>query len=140
MSDCWEVGRRLVGNWKELGLDASCINYAFCGNTGSGKSSLINALRMVKDSDKGHTQLPPSHLVLGQRETAAGAAAVGENETTMSIKEYRDARLDFVRYWDLPGGNTVKHPGGEYFRVSPPPSSPIPLLPAERGTGAGECR
>lgn len=66
-----------------------CINVAVTGNSGSGKSSLINALRNIK----------PNY---------PGAANVGIKETTTHIQKYEFPETDKVKLWDLPGVGTQK--------------------------------
>ena len=65
------------------------INVAVTGNSGVGKSSLINALRGLKPK-------------------ANGAAPVGIRETTTKIQKYEFPESDKVVLWDLPGMGTEK--------------------------------
>mmetsp|Transcript_20098 Transcript_20098/g.30100 ORF Transcript_20098/g.30100 Transcript_20098/m.30100 type:complete len:583 (+) Transcript_20098:41-1789(+) len=73
-------------------------NVAITGNSGTGKSSLNNALRGLKPRD-------------------TGAAAVGVKETTIDPHgyDYEPAGKD-MRLWDLPGAGTPKFPLHSYMR------------------------
>ncbi|KAI5806105.1 P-loop containing nucleoside triphosphate hydrolase protein [Geopyxis carbonaria] len=76
------------------------FHFAICGTAGSGKSSMINAIRGVT----------PKH---------PQAAKTGVTETTMDIGRYPDPskeppRSRFVWY-DIPGAGTQKIKGWQYF-------------------------
>ncbi|KAI5995058.1 interferon-inducible GTPase-domain-containing protein [Pisolithus albus] len=73
------------------------FHFAVAGVAGSGKSSLVNAIRGLRNSD-------------------TGAAPTGVVETTAAIGRYRDSnrRLPFVWY-DIPGAGTLNQPGWQYF-------------------------
>jgi len=71
-------------------------NFAFVGPSGSGKSSLINALRRLEEG-------------------SPEFAEVGENETTQERRSYKHPTLPRVLFWDLPGGATEKHRAATYF-------------------------
>merc|ERR1712078_436906 len=73
-------------------------NLAVTGNSGTGKSSLNNAMRGLKPRDE-------------------GAAAVGVKETTLDPHgyDYPPAGKD-MRLWDLPGAGTPKFPLASYMR------------------------
>uniref|UniRef100_A0A8C1IVP5 IRG-type G domain-containing protein n=1 Tax=Cyprinus carpio TaxID=7962 RepID=A0A8C1IVP5_CYPCA len=60
------------------------LNIAVTGKTGSGKSSLVNALRGLKNDDD-------------------GAAPTGVTETTMEPTMYEHPEMPNVKLWDLPG-------------------------------------
>ena len=63
------------------------LNVAVIGNSGSGKSSFINAIRgLTADED--------------------GAAPVGVHETTLDIESYPHPNNQLVKLWDLPGVGT----------------------------------
>lgn len=82
---------------RTLDLDiVNHYNFAFVGQSGCGKSSLINALRMVEDDDP-------------------DAALVGEIETTKEIKKYIPHMFPHVALWDMPGIGTLKQRGSRYF-------------------------
>ena len=82
-----------LNNWKSQPL-----NIAIIGNSGTGKSSYINAIRGLDADDK-------------------GAAAVGETETTVGDPiSYKDPRNSNLLYWDLPGVGTPKYPKETYLR------------------------
>jgi len=82
---------------RNLGLDAiNNYNFAICGQSGTGKSSLINAIRGLYDDD-------------------AAAAPVNEVECTMAIRSYPMTDLPHVYLWDMPGAGTASHPAESYF-------------------------
>eukprot|EP00026_Physarum_polycephalum_P014515 Phypoly_transcript_15037.p1 GENE.Phypoly_transcript_15037~~Phypoly_transcript_15037.p1 ORF type:complete len:259 (+),score=27.71 Phypoly_transcript_15037:86-862(+) len=83
---------------QNLGIDVvHHYNFAFVGASGSGKSSLVNALRQMNDSDP-------------------RAAAVGESETTQVATRYCHPSYAHIMLWDLPGAGTTMHPASTYFR------------------------
>jgi hypothetical protein len=79
---------------------SDCIHFAVCGSPGTGKSSLINAVRGLDDHDD-------------------GAAPTGVVETTVSIQRYPDTRKEdpFPRFawFDVPGGGSAKIGDWQYF-------------------------
>ena len=80
--------------------DSEKIHIAVCGSSGSGKSSLVNAFRGLKN---------------GSRQ----AAPTGVVETTMDITRYPDSRkeLPYKRlvWFDCPGAGRLEIPGLQYF-------------------------
>src|SRR6185312_7530729 len=76
----------------------SFYHFAVAGYTGTGKSSLINALRVCEDNFD-------------------GAAKVGIVETTMDIKRYPDKSSVFKHFvwYDIPGAGTPKNRWWQYF-------------------------
>ncbi|KAH3888989.1 hypothetical protein DPMN_013035 [Dreissena polymorpha] len=72
------------------------INIAITGESGSGKSSFINALRNMKAGDE-------------------GAAEIGATETTTEPKAYSFKDSENVKIWDLPGVGTPKFPKETYL-------------------------
>lgn len=77
-------------------IESAPLNIAVTGETGSGKSTFINALRGV-----------------GQEEE--GAAATGVVETTMKRIAYPHAKLPNVTIWDLPGIGSTNFPPQSYL-------------------------
>ena len=71
------------------------MNWAVCGSSGVGKSSLINKIR-------------------GLRANSPGAAPVGVVETTVKPTPYSFPDQPNLKLWDLPGGATVKFPADKY--------------------------
>jgi hypothetical protein len=79
---------------------SDCIHFAVCGSSGTGKSSLINAVR-------------------GLANQVDGAAPTGVVETTVKIQRYPDTRKEdpFPRFvwFDVPGGGGAKITDWQYF-------------------------
>ncbi|EPS93846.1 hypothetical protein FOMPIDRAFT_13720, partial [Fomitopsis schrenkii] len=82
---------------KRLRYKEGLFHFAIAGIAGSGKSSLVNALRGLRANDK-------------------DAAKVGVTETTSVVTRYRDPRkgMPFVWY-DVPGSGTLSIPDWQYF-------------------------
>ncbi|KAI0131579.1 interferon-inducible GTPase-domain-containing protein [Daldinia grandis] len=76
------------------GYEDGCVNIAFIGNRGTGKSSLINSLRGLSHGDQ-------------------GAAAVGDIETTLRRKKYRDGKS--IVWYDIPGSGTRNVSAWQYY-------------------------
>lgn len=76
------------------------FHFAIVGRAGSGKSSLINAFRNLRNRDP-------------------GAADTGTTETTLEIGRYPDPGDQPPRKWmvwfDVPGAGTQRIPHSEYF-------------------------
>ncbi|KAL0963292.1 hypothetical protein UPYG_G00304240 [Umbra pygmaea] len=68
-------------------LDSATLNIAVTGETGSGKSSFVNAF-------------------CGVAADAPGAARTGVTETTLEATAYSHPRIPRVTLWDLPGIGT----------------------------------
>ncbi|XP_065430074.1 interferon-inducible GTPase 5-like isoform X1 [Chrysemys picta bellii] len=73
------------------------LNIAITGNTGSGKSSFINAIRSLNDDDK-------------------SAAETGVVETTQKQTSYPHPIYPNVIVWDLPGIGSPKYPAETYVK------------------------
>ncbi|KAK7809990.1 hypothetical protein U0070_015727 [Myodes glareolus] len=72
------------------------LSIAVTGETGTGKSSFINALRGVGQEDE-------------------GAAPTGVKETTMERTSYLHPKLPQVKIWDLPGIGTTSFTPENYL-------------------------
>jgi ATPase subunit of ABC transporter with duplicated ATPase domains len=80
--------------------DPEKLHFAICGSSGSGKSSLINAFRGLKNSDP-------------------RAALTGVIETATYVNRYPDphSELPYSRFiwFEVPGAGTLNIPGWQYF-------------------------
>ncbi|XP_072125843.1 interferon-gamma-inducible GTPase 10-like [Mobula birostris] len=82
---------------KVTDLDKTELNIAVRGESGTGKSTFINAMRGLRSDDP-------------------GAAEVGTTETTKKPTGYSHPTLPNVRYWDLPGMGTTEFSAAKYLR------------------------
>uniref|UniRef100_A0A8K9UIQ2 IRG-type G domain-containing protein n=1 Tax=Oncorhynchus mykiss TaxID=8022 RepID=A0A8K9UIQ2_ONCMY len=73
------------------------LNIAVTGETGSGKSTFVNAFRDMKYNDD-------------------GAAPTGVVETTMEAKAYPHPKYPNMKVWDLPGIGTANFKPEEYLQ------------------------
>ncbi|XP_008304174.1 interferon-inducible GTPase 5-like [Stegastes partitus] len=73
------------------------LNIAITGESGSGKSTFVNAFRGIKNSD-------------------VGAAPTGCTETTMEVTAYPHPNFPKVTFWDLPGIGTTNFPADQYLK------------------------
>uniref|UniRef100_A0A3B4ZSC1 IRG-type G domain-containing protein n=1 Tax=Stegastes partitus TaxID=144197 RepID=A0A3B4ZSC1_9TELE len=73
------------------------LNIAVTGESGSGKSTFVNAIRGIKNSD-------------------VGAAPTGCVETTMEVTAYPHPNFPKVTFWDLPGIGTTRFPADKYLK------------------------
>ncbi|KAF7357906.1 p-loop containing nucleoside triphosphate hydrolase protein [Mycena venus] len=82
---------------RRIGYRDGLYHFAVAGIAGSGKSSLINALRGLRNGD-------------------AGAAATGITETTLRVARFPDSdpKNPFVWY-DIPGAGTLQVRDWQYF-------------------------
>ncbi|XP_072913777.1 interferon-inducible GTPase 5-like [Hemitrygon akajei] len=81
---------------KATDLDKTELNIAVTGESGTGKSTFINAMRGLRSDDP-------------------GAAEVGTTETIMEPAGYSHPTLPNVHYWDLPGIGTTTFPAAKYL-------------------------
>uniref|UniRef100_A0A3Q0RPE2 IRG-type G domain-containing protein n=1 Tax=Amphilophus citrinellus TaxID=61819 RepID=A0A3Q0RPE2_AMPCI len=73
------------------------LNIAITGESGSGKSTFVNAFRGISDEDD-------------------GAAPTGVVESSKDPKAYFHPDYPNVILWDLPGIGTMKFPADEYLK------------------------
>ncbi|KAF8806006.1 P-loop containing nucleoside triphosphate hydrolase protein [Phlegmacium glaucopus] len=98
--EVWPTEEEFQSAKTRIQYDPEKLHFAVCGSSGSGKSSLINAFRGLKNFD-------------------AGATSTGVNETTISITRYPDPHDELPRsrfiWFDVPGAGTLSVPGWQYF-------------------------
>jgi len=87
-----EFAKTMAEKWKNVPLNIGII-----GNSGTGKSSFINAIRGLKADD-------------------VRAAAVGVNETTTTPTPYAHPNNPLLKFWDLPGIGTPTFPQKTYLQ------------------------
>ncbi|XP_049917942.1 interferon-inducible GTPase 5-like [Epinephelus moara] len=75
------------------------LNIAVTGETGSGKSTFVNAFRGILDEED------------------EGAAPTGCEETTLEVSPYPHPNYPSVKLWDLPGIGTPKFPADKYLKL-----------------------
>ncbi|XP_078268197.1 interferon-inducible GTPase 5-like [Rhinoraja longicauda] len=73
------------------------LNIAVTGNSGTGKSTFINAMRGLRGCD-------------------VGAAEIGFKQTTMVPTPYKHPDFPNVCFWDLPGVGTLKFSMKDYVK------------------------
>ncbi|XP_035767924.1 interferon-inducible GTPase 5-like [Neolamprologus brichardi] len=74
------------------------LNIAITGESGSGKSTFVNAFRGVSDDEE-------------------GAAPTGVKQTTPEVTAYPHPNYSNVTLWDLPGIGTTKFPADKYLKL-----------------------
>ncbi|XP_030580841.1 interferon-inducible GTPase 5-like [Archocentrus centrarchus] len=74
------------------------LNIAITGESGSGKSTFINAFRGICDEEE-------------------GAAPTSVTETTSKVTPYLHPNYPNVTLWDLPGIDTTKFPAKKYLKI-----------------------
>ena len=98
--EVWPTEEEFRSAKTRIQYDPEKLHFAVCGNSGSGKSSLINAFR-------GLTNFDP------------GAAPTDIIETTMSVTRYPDPHDELPHsrfiWFDVPGAGTLNVPSWQYF-------------------------
>lgn len=92
----YPTGEEITAARERLNYRNGDLHLAITGVSGSGKSSLINAFR-------------------GLREKNEGAAKTGVSETTEQIGRYCDPVQNWIFWYDVPGAGTLKVPDWQYF-------------------------
>ena len=96
----WPTTEEIAAAKAMAGYCEDRLHSAVCGPSGSGMSSLINALR-------------------GLRNNQEGSAETGVVECTAALQKYPDPRqkMPYPRFvwYDIPGAGTSKIPGWQYF-------------------------
>ena len=96
----WPTTEELAAAKARAGYREDRLHFAVCGPSGSGKSSLINAVRGLKNGQE-------------------GSAKTGVVECTEALQRYPDPRkrMPYPRFvwYDVPGAGTSKIPGWQYF-------------------------
>uniref|UniRef100_A0A3B3UJA6 Interferon-inducible GTPase 5-like n=1 Tax=Poecilia latipinna TaxID=48699 RepID=A0A3B3UJA6_9TELE len=82
---------------RETNKNNVLLNIAITGESGSGKSSFVNAFRDVEDDSE-------------------DAAPTGVVETTLEVKEYPHPNYPNIIFSDLPGIGTTKFPAKKYLK------------------------
>ncbi|THH04244.1 hypothetical protein EW146_g10229 [Bondarzewia mesenterica] len=95
----WPSKEEIASAKQRLQYKEGMLHFAIAGVAGSGKSSLINAFR-------------------GVRNNARDACPTGIIETTTVITRYADPNSATPIVWyDVPGAGTLKAPGWQYFNA-----------------------
>uniref|UniRef100_A0A3B3SNU4 Interferon-inducible GTPase 5-like n=1 Tax=Paramormyrops kingsleyae TaxID=1676925 RepID=A0A3B3SNU4_9TELE len=79
-------------------LDHTTLNIAITGESGSGKSTFVNAFRGIRNDDE------------------INGAPTGPVQTTMDAKSYPHPKHPTVQLWDLPGIGTPKFKADTYLQ------------------------
>ncbi|DBB03667.1 TPA: hypothetical protein ACH3X3_010994 [Trebouxia sp. C0006] len=97
MSESLSRAKLIQQAQNKFSFEVTKWNIAIVGQTKSGKSSLVNSLRGLRDTD-------------------SGAADVGITETTLQPEPYLLPAAASCVLWDMPGVNTISNPANTYFR------------------------
>lgn len=92
----YPTGEEIKAARERLNYQDGDLHLAITGVSGSGKSSLINAFRGLREKNK-------------------GAAKTGTSETTGQIGRYCDPVQNWIFWYDVPGAGTLKVPDWQYF-------------------------
>ncbi|XP_068098103.1 interferon-inducible GTPase 5-like isoform X3 [Hyperolius riggenbachi] len=95
--DLCKAGEKLSESLNEI--ENAPLNIAVTGESGSGKSTYVNAIRGIHDDDE------------------EGAAKTGVTETTMEPIAYPHLQFNNVKIWDLPGIGSPNFKPGDYLKA-----------------------
>ncbi|CAJ1074111.1 interferon-inducible GTPase 5-like [Xyrichtys novacula] len=92
-------GPAALRNQESLDKEKNCpLHIAVTGEHGSGKSTFVNAIRGLDNTDE-------------------GAAPTGSVGTTEDVRPYPHPNHPNVTFWDLPGIGTSKYPSAEFVEL-----------------------
>ena len=98
--EVWPTEEEFQSAKNRVQYDPEKLHFAVCGSSGSGKSSLVNAFRGLKNN-------------------SPEAAPTGVVETTKAITWYPEPRQEMpynrLVWFDCPGAGTLEIPGWQYF-------------------------
>ncbi|XP_051790419.1 interferon-inducible GTPase 5-like [Erpetoichthys calabaricus] len=83
---------------KNEALEKETLSIAVTGESGTGKSALVNAMRGLNPGEP-------------------GAAEEGTTEQTMKVTRYKHPKLETVCFYDLPGIGTLNFPARDYAKM-----------------------
>uniref|UniRef100_A0A8C4SAP2 IRG-type G domain-containing protein n=1 Tax=Erpetoichthys calabaricus TaxID=27687 RepID=A0A8C4SAP2_ERPCA len=83
---------------KNEALEKETLSIAVTGESGTGKSALVNAMRDLNPGEP-------------------GAAEEGTTEQTMKVTRYKHPKLETVCFYDLPGIGTLNFPARDYAKM-----------------------
>ncbi|GBE83223.1 interferon-inducible GTPase-domain-containing protein [Sparassis latifolia] len=100
--EIWPTQEEIHSAMKRIDYQDGVFHCAVAGIAGSGKSSLINAIRGLSNSKSKHPD----------------AAEVGSTETTRHVTRYPDPNPKKPVVWyDIPGAGTLTVPSPQYFNA-----------------------
>ncbi|KAF5354459.1 hypothetical protein D9758_012414 [Tetrapyrgos nigripes] len=105
----WPTKEDYAQTLKDRQYQEGNFHFAIAGQSGSGKSSLVNAFRGVLDGNMSMLRL------LGLDSSGINAAAIGIAETTGVIGRYPDPIRPKLVWYDIPGAGTLRIENSQYF-------------------------
>jgi GTP-binding protein EngB required for normal cell division len=112
----YHTGDQIAEKRESLGYQEGLLHIAITGCSGSGKSSLINAVRGYKNPKTGFAAFTSLDTVINTI-SPGHLAQTGTSETTTQIQRYADphhARRGLAWY-DVPGAGTLRVRDWQYF-------------------------